>query len=195
VLYPLVVVIVTNRRNPDLLQHLVWDWEGMGAHVVVRENRDPARFADDLRAVLELQPRAYTLIGADDVLPVATLGSPGTWDVAEAWPGAPGTIQAIRLIDVEGRRFFDWARWKDGGGLLGLQDYSEPETPETYITGNAQVWSPEALAAVRWPDGGPGSCDDVRACRLAQAAGIRLLPPAPNGPTAIHLERRYPVLP
>jgi hypothetical protein len=177
------VAIVTNGRCPELLGEIVDAWDRRNVEVSIRLNEDRGLFADDVRKAMSNLSTPYVLVGADDILPV------GEWP--GHWRQAPKTIQGVRLLDVEGRRYFDWALWEDGRGLRGLQAYDSPENPMTYITGNAQVWSREARELVPWPDGGPRSCDDIRACRQAQALGVSLLAPA-MWPVLIHLERRYP---
>lgn len=195
------VAMVTNGRNPPLLRFLCERWLSLGAEVCISGAVEsllaiPSLVADPRARLLycdsgptdhgahhqvaiDTATRPYVLVTEDDILPVCD----------EAWltrlPRTPGSIQAIRLTSVRGRRWYDWATYADAAAQIQAYDQ---HSPDTYITGGAQLLSPEARAAVRY-HGDFGQGIDVRFCREAVAAGISLLPPVPGGPELIHLDR------
>lgn len=191
------VVIITNRRCPALLEHIIWQWHitlaALSAGGQVHQAYCPpaAVFGDALADAMNLAPAdRFVIIGHDDVLPIR-----GSAD--RTWRPEPSTLTAMRMLDVEGRRWFDWAYYEHDptNNKWGsyLQDpEANPPHPHTYITGGAQVWSPEARKVASYRGKPFGSGDDMQVCWEAALAGIKLVPPAPSAPLVIHLERRYP---
>jgi len=194
------VALVTKSSTPQAwIAHLTGLWREIDESVLVgvAYNDDPAKYGDQLAELMDsFDPRRYVVVGQDDVVPLAWPRYPGD----RGWqPQLPpeGTIAAMNLIDLEGRRWFDWAyyehdpangRW--GSHLQALD--ANPPHPHTYITGGAQIWSPEARKVASYRGKPFGSGDDMQVCWEAVLAGIRLMPPNLSLPTAIHLDRRYP---
>lgn len=181
---PLGVAIVTNGRCPELLDELVRAWERLGLAVHMRVNTRPDDFNADLNLVVATFPEDHAVLTTDDdVLPVSD-----TWGPMRAWQA--DAITAVRAKDVEGRRTFDWATWDARFGPAH-KGYDVAAGPLTYISNYCQVWGPEARRMLTRPPGRNASTD-INICRLALATGVKLLPPDPEGPMVIHLERRWP---
>jgi hypothetical protein len=201
------VAIATNGRCGPLLRHLVAQWRAIGARVAVAGGRSAMEACQELRgeppflhllelpdgpafqgdlvaAAFDALDADWTLRVDDDVLPVG----PG-W--IESLPLTPGSLRAVRMIDLLGRRWFDWACRTDEGAFL--QDYSE-HRPRTFITGSCQLWSREARAAASYRGRPYRTGADAQICEDAEAAGILLLPPEIYGPTLVHLDRRPDVI-
>lgn len=186
------VAIVTNGRNPPLLSFLLRRWIELGVTTSLRHCRSPETFGDSMQEAMAELDTEFVLIGADDVLPLAGAAD---WDDVGSYEG----IEAVRMIQVTGARWFDWARQLEDGQCV-LQPYEEPADPTTYITGNAQVWGPEARRVLSW-SGAWGSGDDIAVCRRARAAGLKLSSPwsarspggePSHGPALVHLDQRVP---
>lgn len=180
------VAIVTTGRCPQLLGEIIEAWARRGVRCEVVVNVDVGRFAHDANEAMDRVEAPFCMQSADDVLPV------GEWP--DVWNQPLDSIKAVRCLDVEGRRAFEWARWRgdepyERGILVGYQRVDEPADAETYISGHCQVWGPEARSRLRHR--GVHAAIDIRVCRDAWEDGIRLLPPDPS-PLLIHLERRFP---
>lgn len=194
------VAIGSNGRCPPMLQHIVRDWRMRGAVVAVAGGAKATKPVERLgigvrtstvpdgpqqqgdvfaEAMRLLEDCDYVLLSADDILPVG-------FGWIERMPKNPGSIQAIRMIDLLGRRWFDWARRTHDGAFL--QAYSS-HAPRTFITGGSQLWSREARAAVSYRNRPYRRGQDAQICEDAEAKGIKLYPPAPDGPLLIHLDR------
>lgn len=205
---PVGVAIASNARCPELLRHLVVTWVRLGAHVavagrvqgalswsdpqakrvtVIDMDDAPKTQGDQIAAAFEaLDPHCdFILRTDDDVLPIGPHALAGAW--LEGLELSPGSIRAVRLLDLRGRRWFDWAR-RTGEGAF-VQPYDQ-HGPRTYITGACQLWSREAREAVSYRNRPYRTGADAQICEDAEAAGIRLLPPDPDGPTLLHLDRK-----
>lgn len=185
------VAIVSAMKCRQLLGTIVSAWYRHGAsEVATTANARPADYGDELDAAMRrCDPSHFVVVGQDDVMPTDRLITRHLRD---------GTIAALNLIDMEGRRWFDWAYYEheDSGGRPGtrgsyLQDPAEHHSM-TYITGGAQVWSPAARRVASYRGKPWGSGDDMQVCWEAAEAGIVLVPPNDRMPTLVHLERRYP---
>ncbi len=202
------VAIASNGRCAPLLQHLVLDWlkrgalvavaggdgvvkalgEGAGSGIyyglrVIHMPDGPKHQGDQIAAAFDALNEScdFVLRTDDDIMPLGL----GGW--VESLPANPGTIQAVRMIDLRGRRWFDWARRTNAGAFL--QDYTA-HGPRTFITGGCQLWSREARAAVSYRGRPYRTGADAQICENAEAAGIQLLPPDPDGPVLVHLDRK-----
>lgn len=207
------VAIASNGRCGPLLLHLVELWLRLGAHVavagddgphraldgvfhdrlrLVRTSDKPQHQGDQIAAAFEaLAYCDYVLRTDDDILPVggdsllAAANACGGW--IERLEGEPGSIRSVRMIDILGRRWFDWACRTNAGAFVQAYD---TQRPRTFITGGCQLWSREARAAVSYAGRPYRTGADAQICEDAVARGIRLLPPSPNGPLLIHLDRK-----
>jgi hypothetical protein len=191
------VALTTNGRCIPLLRFIIQEWLRLGAEVVVATNRpaanalksfpidvvvydvSPAGHGDAMQAAFERVRSPYLMTGADDRLPVG----PGWMD---GLPRIPGSIAAIRLLSVIGQRYYDWAVHTNGRSEL--QPYSK-HAPDTYITGGAQLISPEVRAALSYRNRPFRTAGDVQYCFDAVAAGFKLVAPNEKTPIMIHLDR------
>jgi len=204
------VAIVSNGRCMELLRHIVRTWLDMrvsvslvGPELVVRDPHldilrvtagaelvlseadvAPHRHGDAYALAIERCLDPYCLVQADDCLPIGV-----RW--ARAVELEPRTLSAIRLLDPLGRRWFDWAVHDETGERPGsyLLPYGV-HRPGAYITGAAQIWSPEARDAVSYRGRGFRQLADVRVCWEAQAAGIELRSPRETTAAVIHMDRK-----
>jgi hypothetical protein len=124
----------------------------------------------------------YVMTGADDRLPI---GIGWMWGL----PRIPGSIAAINLLSVRGDHFYDWATYKDG--ISAMQPLNEC-SPDTYITGGAQLISPEVRSRISYRNRPFRTPGDVNYCFEAVAAGFKLVPPSRTTPTMIHLDPTAP---
>jgi len=197
------VAIASNGRCAPLLRHLVERWVALGArvavaggtkavlavldlpHVDVVETSDvPQKQGDQIASAMEaLDAKGieFVLRCDDDVLPLGD---------GDDWVGRlilePGTLRAIAMIDLLGRRWFDWAvRAK---GATYRQPYDQ-HLPGTFVTGAAQLWSREARRLVSYRGRAFRTGADARVCEEAERAGIKLCPPSSGGPVLVHLDR------
>ncbi len=193
------VVIVTTGRNPPLLRTLASTWLELG-HVVVCVLPDtsmlpPAEglvriegpttgtdFGAAIDAAIAACPPGDVYLGADDVLPCG-----GDWSVLADTP--VDAICAIRLRSVTGQRWGDWARY-DGVHVANLSE--KTDDARAFIAGNAMVLRGRARTEMRWSGRGWHQGDDILVCWEAVALGITLVPPAPDGPVLVHLDRLPP---
>ncbi|HEY5657683.1 MAG TPA: hypothetical protein VIY27_07820 [Myxococcota bacterium] len=196
------VAIASNGRCGPFLRHVVADWIRRGAQVAVAGGpaavdacQDLSTFAylrliemgdrpedqgDQIAAAMNSLDPDFVLIGADDILPVGA-----AW--IESLTFTPGSIRSVRLIDMLGRRWFDWScRTETGTYLQGYEQHH----PRTFITGGSQLFSREARDAVSYEGRPYRTGADAQICEDAEAAGIQLLPPDPRGPLLVHLDRR-----
>lgn len=195
------VAIASNGRCRPLLRHLVLDWRARGATVAVAGGErvaealkglgervrvltmpdGPSHQGDQLAAAFDaLAELDYVLRTDDDILPVGA-----AW--VESLSFVPGSIRAVRMVDLKERRWFDWAARTYAGAFV--QDYADHQ-PHTFITGGCQLWSREARAAVSYAGRPYRTGADAQICEDAEAAGIQLLPPTPDGPLLVHLDRK-----
>ncbi|MCB9737984.1 MAG: FkbM family methyltransferase [Deltaproteobacteria bacterium] len=193
------VVIVTTGRNPPLLRTLVMTWLELG-HVVVCALPEAsmlppavglvriegpttgADFGAAIDAAIAACPPGDVYLGADDVLPCG-----GDWSVLAVTP--PDAICAIRLRSVSGQRWGDWARY-DGVHIANLSE--DAHDTRAFIAGNAMVLRGRARTDIRWSGRGWHQGDDILLCWEAVALGITLVPPSPDGPVLVHLDRLPP---
>lgn len=190
-------LILSNGRCIPLLKFLVNRWLNLKAICIVGTTEAIAKHLPNgcnieivsvapkdhgsaLQQLLEVSTTEYTLISADDILPIEN-------DFVQRIPRNSGkTISSIQLLSVTGDRWYDWAIHKNG--LSYLQDYEDHE-PGTYISGGAQLISKEVIKSSSYADLGFHAPSDVHYCKRAIEAGATLYPPKFDGPTLIHLDR------
>lgn len=204
------VAIVSLGRCPPLLAHLCRRWRALGAEVslvgtavtlaaVEAEGLSPSVVApgvsvadmwrtefdptpemhgDAIALAFEQVRRPYVLLQADDMLPVGDWSKP---------PCVPSAIAAIRVVDMLGRRRYDWGMHVEGRSyLLAYGQFSQ----HAYITGAAQLWSPEARQAVTYRGKPFRTHGDVRVCWEALRVGISLVSPRDHTPLCVSLDRK-----
>ena len=196
------VAIASNGRCGPLLRQVVSDWIRRGAQVAVAggpkaieachnlssfaylrliETDDgPQQQGDQFDAALRALDADFALLSADDIVPVGA-----AW--IETLTLTPGSIRSVRMIDLLGRRWFDWSCRTNAGTFI--QPY-DSHRPRTFITGGSQLWSREAREAVNYQGRPYRTGADAQICEDAEAAGITLLPPELHGPVLVHLDRR-----
>jgi hypothetical protein len=192
------IALTTNGRCVPLLRFITNEWLRLRAELIIATNgetrdalRDlpitivttdvsPARHGDAMQEAFDRVRSPFVLTGADDRLPVG----PG-W-MADL-PRIPRSIAAVKLIDVVGKRHYDWATWSAEKGSWP-QPY-DMHASNTYITGGAQLISPEVRSVVSYRNRPFRSAGDVHYCLEAAAAGFDLIPPNEHTPIMIHLDR------
>lgn len=203
------IAIASNGRCPPLLAHIVGDWLARGVPVsvaggdralsaceplsagaghgslrLVAHPDGPRDQGSQIAAAFDaLEDVPFVLLGADDILPVGAEGN--AW--VQQLSLTANSIRSVRMIDMRGRRWFDWACRTDRGAFI--QGYDE-HRPRTFITGGSQLWSRQARELVSYRGRPYRTGADAQVCEDAEAAGIDLLPPAPDGPLLVHLDRR-----
>jgi len=97
-------------------------------------------------------------------------------------------VQAARLIDVKGRRWYDWAAYDPAAHSTKLLEYTET-SERAYISGGAQIISCEVIESVSYSGLAYHQTDDVLYCERVKKGGFSLLPPTHCSPLLLHLDK------
>ncbi len=83
-------------------------------------------------------------------------------------------VLTCRILNPDGTRFWDWARWKGPHGQE-LMDYDEQDYTNVYITGGLCIARKEVFDHVRWDkDKGFYEQEDIDFSEKVKAAGLRI---------------------
>jgi hypothetical protein len=202
------VLIVTYGRNPALLFFLVREWAKYGFEIVVVSHAkwfgarlddvpgfrfvahdvSAREYGNAIQAGLDSCANEFVYLAADDILPVSGWKQP---------PCTPNSISAIKLLTVNGRRYYDWAYVRGDvvskNCTIHLQEYSA-HAAQTYITGGAQLIHVPGVcqgpASVTYRGGVFRESEDVLFCFNAERAGVAIIPPNDHSPVCIHLNEK-----